>query len=380
MAVELDLSANGMKLAKDKLFFSYATVAPMCEASYLAVKSYLDDFYRIGPPEALAIYDPMYKDLSREAARLLNCGPEEIAYIKNTSEGVILASEALPLDKGDELLVMGNEYPANLLPWLKKRKDGVDVKVIGGRDNAKAFRELIESVGPRTKAIAISSTQCYDGFTADLKLLSRLCRENDIFLVVDAVQTVGIRKIDLRETPVDFLICGGQKYLQAGPGIGFMYVSNRVIPHLRDTKVGIRSMQHFDESGYTLKNSAERFLDGTQNLAGIVALIAALKRVNEVGIEEIERRNLDLLRQIKDCFKRYDIPFIDHGSRQGNIVALTVSDPTALMEYMKSHGAYIKTMKDVVRVSFVHESRMEDVEALAGLIRQWLDETGAASQ
>jgi cysteine desulfurase / selenocysteine lyase len=362
-----------MIVAKDKLFFSYATVAPMCDASYEAVKKYLDDFYQIGPPEVLAIYDPMYKDLSQEAAHLLNCGPEEIVYIKNTSEGVIIASEALPLDKGDEVLVMGNEYPANLLPWLKKRRNGVDVKVISGRDNVKAFRELVDSIGPRTKAIAISSTQCYDGFTADLALLSRLCQDNDIFLVVDAVQTVGIRKIDLQKTPVDFLICGGQKYLQSGPGIGMMYVSNRVIPHLRDTKVGIRSMQRFNESDYVLRENAERFLDGTHNLAGIVAMIAALKRINKIGIEEIERRNLALLEQIKGCFKRHDIPFIDHGTQQGNIVALTVADPTGLMEYLKTQGAYIKTMKDVVRVSFVHETRMDDVEVLATLIRQWLD-------
>lgn len=360
-------------LAKDKLFFSYATVAPMCKASYEAVQKYQDDFYQIGPPEVLGMYDPMYQDLAQEAATLLHCQPEEIAYIKNTSEGVIIASEALPLEPGDEVLVMGNEYPANLLPWLKKRKDGVDVKVIEGRDNAKAFQELLDSVSPKTKAIAISSTQCYDGYMTDLSLLSKLCREKDIFLVVDAVQTVGIRKIDLAETPVDFLIFGGQKYLQAGPGIGAMYVSNRVIPRLRDYKVGIRSMQHFDESEYVLKDSAERFLDGTQNLAGIVAMIAALKRVNEVGIETIERRNLEILQQIKDILRRYDIPFIDHGDKQGNILGLTVDDPTALMFAMKEQGAYIKTMKDVVRISFVHESSVEDAEKLAGLIRNWLD-------
>jgi cysteine desulfurase/selenocysteine lyase len=217
---------------KPRVFLAYTTVAPMCEASYLAVKQYLDEFYTIGPPEVLYKYDPMFEDLANEAAKLLNCDPSEIAYIKNTTEGIHIASEALPLGKGDEVLVLANEYPANLLPWLKKKKDGVSVRLVGGRDNAKAFKELVASISPSTKAIAISSSQSYDGYMFDLPMLSKLCQEKNIFLILDAVQSVGVRKIDLQKTPVDFLLCGGQKYLRAGMGIGFMYVNKRTIPKL----------------------------------------------------------------------------------------------------------------------------------------------------
>jgi cysteine desulfurase/selenocysteine lyase len=303
---------------------------------------------------------------------LLNCDPSEITYTKNTTEGIHIASEALPLEKGDEVLVLANEYPANLLPWLKKKKDGVSVRLIGGRDNVKAFEELVASISPTTRAIAISSSQSYDGYMFDLAMLSKLCQEKDIFLILDAVQSVGVRKIDLQKTPVDFLLCGGQKYLRAGMGIGFMYVNKRTIPKLKDFKVGIRSMQSFDETSYILKNNAARFQDGTQNLSGIVALIAALRQVNEIGIEAIEARNLNLLTQIKYCLNKYDVPFIDHGSQQGNIVALKVNDTQGLFEFLKSHGVYLKPIKDVMRISFIHETKIEDVEIAAKLIREWL--------
>lgn len=356
----------------DKLFFNYATVSPMCEPAYIAVREFLDEFYTIGPPDVLYKYDPMADDLAAEAAKLLNCDSSEVTYIKNTTEGVFLASESLPLDKGDELLVLGNEYPANLLPWLKKKKDGVEVRIIKGTDNEKAFKELLETISPKTKAVSISTTQYYDGFMLDLELLSRTCRENRTYLVVDAVQTVGIRKVDLQKTPVDILVCGGQKYLRAGTGIGFMYVNKKIMAELRDIKVGIRSMQRFDEDAYVLKDSAARFQDGTQNLPGIVGLLASLHSINAVGIETIEAKNLELLAEIKAILTRHGIPFIDHGDHQGNIVSMKVSDPKALFEYLKDRNAYIKPINDIARISFVHDINLEEVEKLATLIEAWM--------
>jgi selenocysteine lyase/cysteine desulfurase len=267
---------------------------------------------------------------------------------------------------------MANEYPANLLPWIKKRKDGVKVKIIGGRDNAKSFNELIAAIGPRTKAISISTAQSYDGYMFNLEMLSNLCRQKDIFLVLDAVQSIGNRKLDLQKTPCDFLVCGGQKYLQAGMGSGFLYVSRRVMPKLKDYKVGIRSMQEFDEQSYSLKPGAERFQDGTQNLASLVSLTAALRKVNEAGIDKIEARNRELLRQIKKCFEGYDIPFVDHGDNQGNIVSMPVSNPQGLFEYLKERNIYIKPMKDVARLSFIHETKLQEVELAAKATAQWI--------
>lgn len=356
----------------DKVFFSYATVAPMREASFAAAKTYLDEFYTYGPPDVLYKYDSLVDDMAVEAAKLINCDPSEVTSIKNTTEGVIIASEALPLKAGDEVLVLGNEYPANLLPWLKKQKDGVDVHIIPGTDSAAAFAQLLEKITPHTTAVSISAAQYYDGYMPDLEKLSAKCHDNDVFLVLDAVQAIGVRHIDVSKTPVDFLICGSQKYLMAGPGCGFLYVNKNVLGKLKDFKTGIRSMDHFDETSYVLKDNAGRFQEGTQNLAGVTALHAALKQINDVGIEVIEQKNYELLHDIKDCLRNYDIPFIDHGDRQSNIVSMQVADPKGLFEYLKERNVYIKAVKDVARLSFIHESTMEDVEIVARLTREWL--------
>lgn len=364
---------NSMKPLSEKSFFNYATVAPMSRTAYEAARTFMDDFYQYGPPEVLHRYDLLADNMAAEAARLINCASEEITYLKNTTEGIIIASEALPLRCGDEVLVLGNEYPANLLPWLRKRHDGVTVKVITGSDNEAAFRRLLESIGPQTKAISMSSAQRYDGFMPNLALLSGRCRDLGIFLVIDAVQHIGARTIDLAKTPVDILVCGGQKYLRAGMGIGFMYVSRSVMPALRDSRVGIRSMEHFDEDSYVLKNTAARFQDGTQNITGLAALHAALREINTIGMDAIEQKNLAILEGIKAILREYKIDFIDYGACQSNIVSMRTADPSALVNFLMERGVYIKAVQDVTRVSFIHESKLEDIEVLARHMREFLN-------
>lgn len=362
-----------MSNPSQKLFFNYATVSPMCGSSYEAIIKFTEKFYNIGPPEVLYEYDPIAKDLALEAAKLINCSPNEITYIKNTTEGINIASETLPIEKDDEVLVLGNEYPANLFPWMKKSKEGVKVRIIKGQDNQLAFKKLIDSISPKTKIISISTAQYYDGFMPDLEALSNLCQRNGIFLILDAVQTIGIRKIDMNRIHADFLVCGGQKYLQAGTGIGFMYVNKHTMKHLKDFKVGIRSMSSFSENDYILKDNAERFQDGTQNLNGIVSLYASLKNINLIGIENIEKTNIRLLNEFKGILKDKDIKFIDNGLNQSNIISIKVSNPQALFEYLKERSIYIKPIKDVARISFMHESKTADFIKMADNIRKWMN-------
>jgi len=168
-------------------------------------------------------------------------------------------------------------------------------------------------------------------------------------------------------------VCGGQKYLRAGMGIGFMYVNRNVMPVLRDSKAGIRSVEHFDENSYVLKSTAARFQDGTQNVSGLAALHAALKETNAVGMDAIEQKNLELLAGIKDILREHNLDFIDHGAQQSNIVSIRTPDPAGLFGFLMERGIYIKAIQDVARLSFIHESRLEDVEVLARLTREFLD-------
>lgn len=358
-----------MEKAPNKIFFNYGTVGLMGEPAYRAATDFLKEYYEVGPPEVLLAYEPYVDKLAQEVSRLLSCSEEEIVYIKNTTEGIFLASEALPLSPGDEVLVWANEYPATLLAWQKKRRDGITVSMVGG-DNATLVDSLVAAISPQTKVITVAWAQHYDGFLPDLKRLGGICRERGIYLVVDGVQGVGVRAIDLTQTPVDILVCGGQKYMGAIVGIGFMYIRKEIIKDLKHIKVGIRSVETFDQESYTIRDTARRFEDGTINLLGIVALHAAVSHINATGIQHIQEKNLVLLEQYKSILKKNNIPFIDHIC-QGNIIALEVADPASLTAFLRGRSIYIKPMKDVARISFTHNSTKEDFERLVEAAVEW---------
>lgn len=343
----------------------------MGKPAYKAASRFLKEYFEVGPPEVLLRYEPYIEKLAEEASRLLSCEKEEITYIKNTTEGIFLASEALPLCPGDEVLVWCNEYPATLLAWTKKRKDAIEVRIIPGQENAQVVDSLMSAIGPKTKAITIAWAQHYDGFLPDLKRLGTLCRERGIYLIVDGVQGVGVRSINLRETPVDILICGGQKYLGAIVGIGFMYVRKGIIPQLKDIKIGIRSVEGFDAQSYTLRSTARRFEDGTVNLLGVVALHAALSHINTLGIQTIEKAGVALLKEYKSILRKYHIPYIDH-AQQSNIIAIKVANPLGLCEYLRERSIYVKPFKDAIRASFSHTSKIGEFEHLAHTVAEWL--------
>src|SRR4051812_47395166 len=121
------------------VYFNYAGVARIPFDLFLGLMKFIVDYYFFGPPRVILKYDTYIPLLSEELAKLLSCDSGELAYIKNTTEGIILAAETLPLVAGDEILVMQCEYPANFIPWLKKRKDGMDVRIIEGNGSEASF-------------------------------------------------------------------------------------------------------------------------------------------------------------------------------------------------------------------------------------------------
>jgi selenocysteine lyase/cysteine desulfurase len=141
---------------------------------------------------------------------------------------------------------------------------------------------------------------------------------------------------------------------------------------LNDSHVGIRSVESFDQNGYVLRKNASRFQDGTESLISIVSLWAAVKEVNRIGIKNIEKKNLALLKTFKALLAKNNIPFIDQ-KNQGNIIALRVSDPTALWKYLRENNIYTRPVKDVQRISFTHTTKMSDFKQMVKKIRQWLD-------
>ena len=286
-----------------------------------------------------------------EIARLLNAGEDEIALVESTTHALNIAAQAIPLELGDRVLVCDLEFMQVAIPWLQL--PGIAVDSAPHRCGAVALDEIAARITPRTRVLAISSVQWSSGYRVDLAALGALCRERNVWLVVDAIQQLGAVPIDVRAASVDFLACGGHKWLNAPFGCGFLYVNRHALPRLRPPIAGYLSLA-MPEGGwgnyfqtpsitpvrdYKFVADARRYeIGGTANYPGAIALAASLKLINSLGQLRIAEHVHTLTDHLIAGLRALGFDIVTHFDRahRAGIVTFTAGSPQQNLALMES--------------------------------------------
>lgn len=252
----------------------------------------------------------------REVARLIHARPEDIALVESTTQGLEIIAAAVPLRPGDRVLLGETEFLGLAVPWVQRQAmDSFRIDVVPSRGGRLLAEDFARAADCHTRMILLSSVQWNNGYRADLAAFSDLCRRRDIVLVVDAIQQLGAVGLDVTRTPVDFLVCGGHKWLNAPVGRGFLYVSPEAAARYEPSAWGYLNVepppegwaQHFATPSipvvrdYEFVRAARRFeVGGTANYPGNVALAASVALLNEIGVGTIEQHILGLTELLRD--------------------------------------------------------------------------------
>jgi selenocysteine lyase/cysteine desulfurase len=295
------------------------------------------------------------------AARMINATPTEIALMPNTTTGLNIAARALPLKSGDIVLTFDREFPANIYPWLRLSGNGVALERLaptadGWPDEARLHERLRD---PRVRAVTVSLTQFSNGYTVDLGALSRATRAADKWLVVDAIQGVGQLPVDVQATPVDFLACGGQKWLLGPWGTGFLYVRKELCTALEPTFAGWAAFMGSDD--YTRLTSydprpwpdARRFELLTHAVQDFAGLNASLALLLDAGIGAVQQHLNALHQPIIDWARhagaRITSPQGEHGS--GILCIRPAGDVPAAYAALQRAGVQCSLREGSIRLS-----------------------------
>ncbi len=276
--------------------FNHASVCPLPRRAVNAATAVLKRQMLAGTAE-YEVWATGIKNARRKAARLLHADNDEVAFVKNTTQGLIIAAESIPWQPGDNVVVSAVEFPANVYPWLNLERRGVETRFFGMRQGRICIDDIAQAMDRRTRAVAISWVQFANGFRCDLGKISALCREHKAYLVVDAIQGLGALQMDARRYHIDFLAADGHKWLLGVEGCGVLYVRRQILGDLVPFNVGWLSVENaWDLLDYQmdLLPSAGRFEEGSMNVVGIHALGASMELMLEAGPPRIEREILAL--------------------------------------------------------------------------------------
>jgi len=278
----------------DTIYLNNASIGPIPERTRRA----LDEFTAKRTAPHLLPDRELFAGLAAARlglAQLINADPSEIALATNTGFGLNLAARALPLKAGDVVLLSDKEFPANVYPWLMLRDRGVTVEVArcrpeGWPDEDYLLQRLRD---PAVRVLAVSFVQFSNGYRADLQKLSAACRANGTYLVVDGIQGIGNSVLDVTETPIDILACGGQKWLLSPWGSGFVYVRKELVPLLEPAITswmafeGTDDFSRLTEYNPTFRSDARRFEMITLPYQDFVGMTASLGLLLEIGVRDI---------------------------------------------------------------------------------------------
>jgi selenocysteine lyase/cysteine desulfurase len=282
------------------VYLNHAAITPYSTPVAAAVSGIVNDITHNGSVNWHRWISVMNE--TREAvARLVGAKIENIAFVRNTSDGISAAANGIDWREGDNIVSCDIEFPANIYPWMRLATRGVELRLAKTSCGRVEPEDLFELTDARTRVIAVSWVQYSSGFRADLRSIGRFCREKDLLFFVDAIQGLGALKLNVEEDMVDAFAADAHKFLMGPEGLGVLHFSDRALNRIEPSVVGWMSVKEwqrcFDEEfEYKLDYlpGALRFECGTPNTIGIHAFRAALELMMGVGAERIESYLLNL--------------------------------------------------------------------------------------
>lgn len=291
-------NADAFPVLRKWNFLNHAGVAPLPRAVSDAVRKYADqgesDVYMgtgwYGDVEKLRVL----------CASFINAHRDEIAFVKNTSEGLSIVANGVDWRPGDVIVTTGIEYPANIYPWMEiSRARGAKLVMVPEREDSNGRRSVpMEDIlraasDPKCRLVSLSHVEFASGQRHDLTTIGRFCRERNILLCIDAIQSLGVVPVDVRALNIDYLSADGHKWMLGPEGAGFFYCRRELIEQTRPVVIGwlnVVDPHNHGDYNYQLKSNAGRYECGSYNIPGLLGFKAALELLTSIGMDAVSAR------------------------------------------------------------------------------------------
>jgi cysteine desulfurase/selenocysteine lyase len=233
-------------------------------------------------------------------AKTIGAKPGEIAYAKNTTEALNVVAQGLGLKRGDKVVATVLEHHSNLLPWQRlERTRGIKLELVPATPDCLIEPQSIEdAIDDRTRLVTLHHVSNAIGSIQSIAEIGKIAKEHNVLFSVDAAQAVGHMPVDVARIGCDFLAAPGHKGLLGPQGTGFLYVREDRQKELEPLLLGGGIVETVEEHSCELVEFPQIFDAGTPNIPGIIGLGRAAEYVLEIGLEEIAKRERDLVEKM----------------------------------------------------------------------------------
>lgn len=241
-------------------------------------------------------------------ARFLGADPEEIAFVRNATEGNAIVAAGVKLAAGDEVIFETHAHPGGSFPWVNQEKlRGVKTRLFepDPTDAAGNVARIVALMTPRTRVVQVSHVTAPTGIVLPTREIARVCRERGVWFHIDGAQSAGMFPFSLHTLDCDSFATSGHKWMGGPLETGVLYVRRSRLDDVAATLVGAYSGElEFLPGDLRLAPTAIRYEYGTRNAAAIVGLAEAVSFQERVGRDRIAARGRALAAQVRAGFER----------------------------------------------------------------------------
>jgi len=298
--------------------------------------------------------------------------PKNVAFTKNTNEGINIVLQGFPFRPGDNVVTSDQDHSSVLMPCLNLQRRGVECRVAISPDQVSVTPDLLwQHVDAGTRMVVVSHVQSSSGYRTDLRELAHRCRESGVYLVVDAIQSLGFCPCDAANWGVDAVVAACYKGLLGAGGIGFLFCCDQLLEQVWPVYVADNACLSIDKRGERWAVScsdakdARKLENSTLNFGGIYALNAGLGRLMGIGMDNVYSHIAGLVALLYEGLTNlgYDIATPARQDQRCHSLAVRMSDVKAGYQHFQSNGVFVSLSGGrFVRLSVAPFNTQEDIE------------------
>ncbi|MCG7491029.1 aminotransferase class V-fold PLP-dependent enzyme [Vibrio sp. Of14-4] len=354
-----------------------------------SLHQYLNDEEKYGGYETAELYTEKLNNFYNNAAKLLNCSANEIAFVDSATRAWDLAFYSFKFQRGDKILTSMAEYGSNVIAYIQQAKRyGVNVVFIPNDCHGQVDTQMLSSlIDERVKLISITHIPTGGGLVNPVNEIGRIAKAANIPYLLDSCQALGQIPVDVEKIGCDILSGTGRKYLRGPRGTGLLYVRTTLLEKLEPPMLDQHAATLMSPTEFQIRSDAKRFENWEQFCAGKIALGEAIKYSLDWGLPDIQARIYTLANTLRERLKSIkEIAVTDQGIEQCGIVTFysNTLSANAIQKAMRIRGINVSISKgagslisfsdrgleEVVRASLHYYNTIEEIDTFIQVIRE----------
>ena len=395
MAIDKQAVRHDLLSEQGSMHLDHAGAALMPRCVLKTQIDHLELEAAVGGYEAKRLRNDQIEAVYDSVARLINCQRKEVAIVENATVGWMMAFYSIPFEAGDRILTAEAEYASNYLAYLQLARDrGVVVETIPSTATGELCVESLKAmIDDSVKLISVTHVPTNGGLVNPVEAIGAVATANDILYIVDACQSAGQMPLDVNAIQCDVLSATGRKWLRGPRGVGFLFVSKRILESLHPPMIDLFSAVWVDVDRYELRNDARRFENWESNYAAKLGLGSAIDYALDIGLDNIETEVTRLAEILRDKLGEVpDVSVHDIGKHKCGIVSFSMAgvEATEIETWLRENRILVsvsspastlidaskRKLPALVRSSVHYYNQETEIDALVNCVKAIAEQDG----